>query len=293
MKKIKFIILFFIALFITIPNVNAANITSSAQTVYPGQSFNVSVSLFAASWNVHTSTSGPVSGCIMNDANASDTAMNVNKVVSATCTATGVGTMSFYEPTTKTFGILGHGIIDGDTNSLINIDSGELVTAKILSLKKAECGVPGEIKGTIINSQTIGDIRKNTPFGVFGILNNITALNIDTSKTMEIALRNEIEVGKASVLCAFNDNNIAKEYDVKIEKIYKDNDFNNKSMLVKITDENLLNETGGIIRGLSGAPIIQNGKFIGAITNVLVSDPSVGYAIFADLMIKELNKSID
>ena len=94
MKKIKIIILFFVALFITIPNVNAANITSSAQTVYPGQSFNVSVSLFAASWNVHTSTSGPVSGCIMNDANASDTAMNVNKVVSATCTATGVGTIT-------------------------------------------------------------------------------------------------------------------------------------------------------------------------------------------------------
>ncbi len=207
--------------------------------------------------------------------------------------ATGVGTMSFYIPQTKEYGILGHGITDTDTNNLINIDSGELVTAKILSLKKAECGFPGEIKGTIINSQTIGDIRKNTPFGVYGILNNITALNIDTSKTMEIALRNEIEVGKASVLCAFKDNNIAKEYDVKIEKIYKDNDFNNKSMLIKITDENLLNETGGIIRGLSGAPIIQNGKFIGAITNVLVSDPSVGYAIFADLMIKELNKSID
>ena len=119
MKKIKIIILFFVALFITIPNVNAANITSSAQTVYPGQSFNVSVSLFAASWNVHTSTSGPVSGCIMNDANASDTAMNVNKVVSATCTATGVGTITYYEPETKQFAALGHGITDNDTDKLI------------------------------------------------------------------------------------------------------------------------------------------------------------------------------
>lgn len=207
--------------------------------------------------------------------------------------ATGVGTMSFYIPETKEYGILGHGITDADTNNLINIDSGELVTAKIISLKKASTGIPGEIKGTIINSQTIGDIRKNSQFGVYGKLNNITSLNIDVSKKKEIALRDEIQVGKAKVLCSFNENNNVKEYDVEIEKIYKDNDFNNKSMLIKITDENLLKETGGIIRGLSGAPIIQNGKFIGAITNVLVSDPTVGYAIFADLMLKELNESID
>lgn len=207
--------------------------------------------------------------------------------------ATGVGTMSFYIPETNEYGILGHGITDADTNNLINIDSGELVTAKIISFKKGENGVPGEIKGTIINSQTIGDIRKNTQFGVYGKLNNITALNIDSSKAIEIALRNEIKEGKAIVLCSFNENNTVNEYEIEIEKIYRDNDYNNKSMLIKIVDEKLLKETGGIIRGLSGAPIIQNGKFIGAITNVLVSDPSVGYAIFADLMIKELNKAID
>lgn len=207
--------------------------------------------------------------------------------------ATGVGTMSFYIPETNEYGILGHGITDTDTNNLINIDSGELVTARIISLKKAEIGEPGEIKGTIINSKTIGDIRKNTQFGVYGKLNQITTLNIDTSKVMDVALRDEIKEGEAKVLCAFNENNVTKEYDIEIEKIYKDNDYNNKSMLIKIVDDNLLKETGGIIRGLSGAPIIQNGKFIGAITNVLVSDPSIGYAIFADLMLKELNKSID
>ncbi len=207
--------------------------------------------------------------------------------------ATGVGTMSFYIPETKEYGILGHGITDSDTNNLINLDSGELVTARIISLKKAEKGFPGEIKGTIINSQTIGDIKKNTQFGVYGKLNNITSLNIDISKKIDIALRNEIKEGRAKVLCAFNENNVTKEYDIEIEKIYIDNDYNNKSMMIKIIDDELINETGGIIRGLSGAPIIQNGKFIGAITNVLVSDPSVGYAIFADLMVKELNKSID
>ncbi len=206
--------------------------------------------------------------------------------------ATGVGTMSFYEPNSKVFAVLGHGITDSDTDSLINIDSGELVTSKVISLKKGEIESPGEIKGTIINGKTIGKVIKNTKFGVYGILNNLTALNIDSSKAIKIALRDEIEEGEAKILCSLDDSNVAKEYSVQIEKIYKDNDYNNKSMLIRITDDELINKTGGIIRGLSGAPIIQNGKFVGAITNVLVSNPKIGYAIFGDLMIKEIN-SID
>ena len=202
--------------------------------------------------------------------------------------ATGVGTMSFYEPVSNSYAVLGHGITDVDTNTLIDIDSGELVTSKILSLKKGEVDNPGEIKGTIINQKKIGNVTKNTQFGVYGNLENITALNIDTSQKMQIALRDEIKLGDAKILCALDDSNIAKEYSIKIEKIYSDNDYNNKSMLIKITDEELLEKTGGIIRGLSGAPIIQNNKFVGAITNVLVSNPEIGYAVFADLMIKQI-----
>lgn len=206
--------------------------------------------------------------------------------------ATGVGTITFYEPESNFFGVLGHGITDYDTGSLINIDSGELVTAKVISLKRGEENNPGEIKGTIINSQTIGEVRKNTEFGVFGILNNLTALNIDVSNAIEVASREEIKEGEAKIICSINSSNTAKEYKIEIEKIYKENDYNNKSMLIKIVDEELLKETGGIIKGLSGAPIIQNGKFVGAVTNVLVSNPEIGYGIFADMMIKEL-KSID
>lgn len=204
--------------------------------------------------------------------------------------ATGVGTITFYEPESKSFGILGHGITDSDTNNLINIDSGELVTAKVISLKRGEINIPGEIKGTIINSQTIGEITKNTQFGVFGKLNNLTSLNIDTSKSINVASRDEIKEGEAKILCSINSSNVSKEYKIEIEKIYRENDYNNKSMLIKITDEELLKETGGIIRGLSGAPIIQNEKFVGAITNVLVSNPEMGYAIFGDMMIKEMKK---
>ena len=203
--------------------------------------------------------------------------------------ATGVGTITFYEPESNYFGVLGHGITDYDTSRLINIDSGELVTAKIISLIKGEENNPGEIKGTIINSQTIGEVKKNTEFGVYGILNNLTALNIDISKAIEVASREEIEEGEAKILCSVNSSNITKEYKIKIEKIYLENNYNNKSMLIKIIDEELLKETGGIIRGLSGAPIIQNGKFVGAVTNVLVSDPEIGYGIFADMMINEID----
>lgn len=203
--------------------------------------------------------------------------------------ATGVGTITFYEPESKMFAALGHGITDSDTNKLIEIDSGELVTSKILSVKKGENGLPGELKGTIVNQENIGEVIKNTSFGVYGLLNNLTSLNISLENRIPIALREEIELGKATVLCTVDDSNVPKEYNIEIQKIYNDNNYNNKSMLIRITDESLSEKTGGIVRGLSGAPILQNGKFIGAITNVLVSNPEIGYAVFADLMIKELN----
>lgn len=148
----------------------------------------------------------------------------------------------------------------------------------------------GEIKGTIINQQTIGNVEKNTKFGIYGSLNNISVLNIDISKRYKVATRNEIQEGRAKVICSL-DNKQAKEYDINIEKIYLNNNSDNKSMLIKIVDDDLLEKTGGIIRGLSGAPIIQNDKFIGVVTNVLVSDPSIGYAIFGDLMIKQMKSN--
>ena len=202
--------------------------------------------------------------------------------------ATGVGTMTYYEPNSKSFAVLGHGITDSDTNNLINIESGELVTSKVISIKKGEIENPGEIKGTILNQQTIGRVSKNTQFGIYGTLDNLTSLNIDTSKKMKVALRDEIKIGEAKIICSLDNSNKTKEYRIEIEKIYYDNDYNNKSMLIRVTDSELIDKTGGIIRGLSGAPIIQNGKFIGAVTNVLVSNPEIGYAIFGDLMVKEM-----
>lgn len=186
--------------------------------------------------------------------------------------AAGVGTVTFYEPSTKTFGALGHGIVDIDTNGLINIASGEFITTRILNITKGEAGKPGKIQGTIENQKNIGQINKNTKFGIYGTVENISSLNVNTSKEMEVALRDEIKLGKATILCNLDNQNI-KEYEIEIEKIYKENNYDNKSMQIKVTDKNLIDKTGGIIQGMSGSPIIQNGKFVGAVTHVLVNNP--------------------
>lgn len=199
----------------------------------------------------------------------------------------GVGTITFYEPETKEFAALGHGILDVDTNKLINIGKGELVTSKILSITKGENGKPGEIKGSIENGTTIGEINKNTLFGIYGKINNLVGLNINVNKVYEVATRNEIKTGEASILCSLDDSG-PQEYKINIDKIYYNNNSNNKSMLISVTDEKLIEKTGGIIQGMSGSPIIQNGKFIGAVTHVLVNDSTEGYAVFGDMMLKQM-----
>ncbi len=200
--------------------------------------------------------------------------------------AAGVGTVTFYEPSTKTFGALGHGISDIDTGELIDIASGEFVTTRILSITKGESGTPGKIQGTIENQENIGLISKNTRFGIYGTVDNLSGLNIDTSKEMEVATRDEIKTGKATILCSL-DNGTPQEYEIEIEKIFKNNNYDNKSMEIRVTDNRLLEKTGGIIQGMSGSPIIQNGKFVGAVTHVLVDNPEEGYGVFADIMLKQ------
>lgn len=182
--------------------------------------------------------------------------------------------------------LCGHGITDIDTGELINIASGEFVTTRILNITKGESGNPGKIQGTIENQVNIGDIDKNTKFGIYGKVDNLAGLSIDTSKEMEVATRDEIQVGKATILCSL-DNKTVQEYEIEIEKIFKENNYDNKSMEIKVTDERLLEKTGGIIQGMSGSPIIQNGKFIGAVTHVLVNNPEEGYAVFGDIMLKQ------
>ena len=202
--------------------------------------------------------------------------------------AAGVGTLTFYEPKTGKLASLGHGITDVDTGELVTIANGELVTSNIVNITKGEKGKPGEIRGSIEGGNEIGEISTNTSFGVFGSVKNKNYLNI-TEKEMEVLSREEIKSGKAQIICEI-ENGKKKYYDIEIEKVYVANNYNNKSMLIKVIDEELLDKTGGIVQGMSGSPIIQEGKFVGAVTHVLVNDPTTGYGVFADMMLKQMSE---
>ena len=153
----------------------------------------------------------------------------------------------------------------------------------MLELKKISLG---EVRGIIDDGIEIGKIQSNTNIGVYGKVTNKDYINSVKGDEIPVASINQIKTGKAKILCELENDKVS-EYEIEIKKIYKNSSSSdNQNMLIKVTDENLLNLTGGIIPGMSGSPIIQNGKFVGAITNVLLSDPTTGYAIFADSMIK-------
>lgn len=202
--------------------------------------------------------------------------------------AAGIGTVTFYEPETGNFVALGHGITDVDTSEIIDISTGELVDTKILSIVKGESGTPGKIQGTLNNQKIIGTIYKNTKLGIYGQV--ITEANLlpTYSNAMEVATRDEIKLGKATILCSVENSDKVEEFEIEIEKKFINNNYDNKSMLIKVTDERLIEKTGGIVQGMSGSPIIQGGKFIGAITHVIVNNPKEGYAVFGDMLIKQM-----
>lgn len=161
--------------------------------------------------------------------------------------AAGVGTMSFYEKSSGMFASLGHGILDIDTEKLIDIAKGEFVESNIVSVTKGEKGNPGKIQGSIENKTAIGEVYKNTEFGVYGKIKNSSILNIDYSNELEVASREEIKTGEAKIICTL-ENNKKQEYSIEIQKIYLNNNSDNKSMVLKITDSKLLEKTGGIIQ---------------------------------------------
>ena len=199
--------------------------------------------------------------------------------------AAGVGTLTFYNQQNNTFVALGHPITDIDTGDIINTSSGEIDDVNIVSIVKGVKEEPGRIQGTIRNNKIIGNIYKNTKYGIYGTVKNPENLTIDYSKKMKVASRQEIKTGEATILCSLDGE--IKEYKIEIQKIYLNNNYDNKCMILKVTDDELIQKTGGIIQGMSGSPIIQNGKFVGAVTHVFVNDPTIGYGIFGDKMIKE------
>jgi len=201
--------------------------------------------------------------------------------------SSGVGTLTFYHLESGKFGALGHAVTDVDTGSVLSIKDGEIINSKIIDIKEGEKGRPGEIKGIFNNTdKPIGSLIENTSSGIFGkTLMDIEELTI--LPALEIAYQHEIKKGKAYILTTLDDNKIGK-YDIEIQKINYQSRPDGKGMVIKIIDERLIGKTRGIVQGMSGSPIIQDNKIVGAVTHVFVNDPLRGYAIFIEWMIEEL-----
>ena len=192
--------------------------------------------------------------------------------------AAGIGTVSFYEPETGLFVGLGHGIYDTDTETLMPAAKGEIVKTTITGVKRGEKGSPGELYGVFDQETVIGELHGNSALGVYGKLTNAVA-----GDELPIALKQEIEVGDAKLITPAIGGGKA-EYDVRITSVVNDDRGSGRNMIIKITDEKLLELTGGIVQGMSGSPIVRDGKIVGAVTHVLVNDPTCGYAVFAERM---------
>ncbi len=192
----------------------------------------------------------------------------------------GIGTVSFIEPESKMFAGLGHGICNTENGELIPMRRGAVVDVTISGIEKGLSGAPGEIKGFFKQSK-LGSMTKNTDCGVFGVLRELPTNPL--SGALPIGLKGELKEGEASIYCTLDDG-VMKEYRVSISDVDK-NAEGGKCFKVKVIDPALLEKTGGIIQGMSGSPIIQNGKLVGAVTHVLINDPTMGYGIFIENML--------
>ncbi len=192
----------------------------------------------------------------------------------------GMGTMTYIDPSNSYFGGLGHSIHDVDTGQTISLLKGEIVEVEIIGATAGTIGSPGELQGRFTSNIAVGQITLNGETGVYGEVNSYIS-GLET----EVALSQEVEIGDAYIYTTVDDTGPAM-YTVNIEKIALNGQDPNRNMVIEVTDPRLLAKTGGIVQGMSGSPIVQNGKFIGAVTHVLVNDPTRGYAIFAENMLE-------
>ncbi len=189
---------------------------------------------------------------------------------------TGVGTVTYYDPDTGTFGALGHGVNDSGGN-LLAMDTGAAFDANVVSVQPGTVGEPGRLLGALRADGQLGQLSKNTPQGVFGSVDSFPQ-----TAPMEIG---HAHTGDAVIRCTIKGREL-QEYSVKILKIYPSERENSRNMLIQITDPTLLTTTGGIVQGMSGSPLLQDGRIVGAVTHVLVNDPTMGYAIFIENMLE-------
>ncbi len=195
----------------------------------------------------------------------------------------GIGTMTFYDPASGVFGALGHGINDVDTAMLMPLESGSIMPASVSEVKKGASGAPGELHGVFDLKRDLGTLYANTNLGIFGQMPRET---VGTAvEPVEVAGRDQVETGPATILSNIRGDEV-EEFDVTITHLYPEGD-GTRGMMVQVTDPELLAATGGIVQGMSGSPILQNGRLVGAVTHVLINDPTRGYGILAENMLRQ------
>ncbi len=198
----------------------------------------------------------------------------------------GIGTLTFYDPSTGSFAGLGHPVCDVDTGEILPLCSGEAVDVIISGVKKGEAGSPGELKGSFISDKAAGTLDLNCEDGLYGRLDKSPCF----APAVPVAMRQEVSEGEAVIYSTIGGTS-PKEYKVRIDKINLDGGEDSRDMVITVTDEELISEAGGIVQGMSGSPIIQNGKLVGAVTHVFVNDPKKGYGIFADSMYMRMKET--
>lgn len=197
----------------------------------------------------------------------------------------GVGTLSYYDPETNGYGALGHAISDPDTGLIMPVKLGNLFKARIVDVKKGARGAPGELRGSFLREQiALGGITQNGVYGIYGAA-DAPIKNPLYPDGLPIAQRDSVRTGKAAILSTVEGDEM-KAYEIEIVSLARQNAPAQKSMVVRVTDEDLLRKTGGIVQGMSGSPILQDGRIIGAITHVFVDDPTQGYGVYIEWMLE-------
>jgi len=195
----------------------------------------------------------------------------------------GIGTLTYVDPASQKYGALGHEIIDQDTNQIVNIRQGQLTDSEITSVRKATGDEPGEKIAEIYFNEAHGTIEKNNEYGIYG---EMTTDNFNSKKMLPIAYQDEIQLGNATILTVIDGQHI-EEFEIEIIEIDMQAEKEIKGIKYIVTDTKLLEITGGIVQGMSGSPIVQDGKIIGAVTHVLVHDSTLGYGVFIEWMLEE------
>ncbi len=194
----------------------------------------------------------------------------------------GVGTLTFYDPDTGLYGALGHGITDVDTHVLMPLSAGSITETTVRAVKKGQRGEPGELRGDFSAWRDVGTVSANTDAGIFGVAEE--GAFPDAGEAIPVAEPREVRPGPATILCTVSGDR-TESYEVEIVRLCPGGK-DMRDLLLQVTDRRLLDVTGGIVQGMSGSPIIQDGKLVGAVTHVMINDPSRGYGILLDNMLK-------